>query len=181
MYNIDSVCLFLKSLAIAQQGLYWQPIPHPIMNIATNVHFTLPVDSYNKKGELESVQMPLQKIPHCCLSEIGGFKALYLYAFFPKLALHHPNRTTTYLTDEQQDLWLDGVFLPALYAEHKGEDGLLQHFLASYKTAKANALSHSTERSTYDHKFHLSRQQLLSYFIQPEKLAGVWDRVLTTL
>jgi hypothetical protein len=36
------------------------------------------------------------------------------------------------LTDEQQDLWLDGVFLPALYTEHEGEDKLLQHFPTSY-------------------------------------------------
>src|SRR5271156_396678 len=28
---------------------------------------------------------------------------------------------------------------------------------------------------------HLSRQQLLEYFIQPEKLAGIWERVLATI
>jgi hypothetical protein len=28
---------------------------------------------------------------------------------------------------------------------------------------------------------HLSCQQLLKYFIQPEKLAGIWDRVLVAI
>lgn len=142
------------------------------MNIASNVHFTLPVDCYNDDDELERVQTPLHKIPHCCLGEFGGFEGLHLFAFFPKLALH-PNRTTTFLTDQQQSLWVDGVFLPALYEEYKGEDGLLQDFPASYEAAKANALAHGTERPTYDHQFHLPRQQPIRHFIQPEKLSGL--------
>ena len=73
------------------------------MNIASNVHFTLPVDCYNDDEELERVQTLLYKIPYCCLSEFGGFEGLHLFAFFPKLALH-PNRTTTFLTDQQQSL-----------------------------------------------------------------------------
>jgi hypothetical protein len=71
--------------------------------------------------------------------------------------------------------------LPALYVKHKGEDGLLQHFPASYEAAKATALSHSIERSTYGHELHLSRQQLIRRFIQPEKLSGIWERVLATI
>lgn len=70
------------------------------------------------------------------------------------------------------------MFLSALYAEHEGEEGLLHHFPASYAVAKANSLSHGTERSVYDHEMHISRTQLLKYFVQPEKLAGTWDRVL---
>jgi hypothetical protein len=107
-YDIDSVCLFPTSLALAQQGLCWQPIPHPIMNITTNVHFTLPVDSYNDDSELVQVQKPLHKIPHRCLYEIDGFKALHLFVFPPKLALHL-DRTTMLLTDKQQSLWVDGA------------------------------------------------------------------------
>jgi hypothetical protein len=151
------------------------------MNITTNVHFTLPVDCYNDEGELERVEKSLHDIPHCCLGEFSGFEALHLFAFFPKLALH-PDGTTTFLTDKQQSLWVDSVFLPALYGEYEGEDGLLQHFPGSYETAKANALSHSTEQSTYDHKgLHLPRQQLIRHFIQPEKLSRLWDRVLEAI
>src|SRR5580700_1687040 len=146
------------------------------MNIATDLHLTLPVDSYDEAGVLNSTRKPLHQIPHCCLGSIGGFEGLVLYAYFPNI--QEPDRTTTFLTDDQLSLWVDGVFLPALYAEHEGEDGLLQHFPASYAVAKANALSHGTERSSYDHEMHLSRTQLLKYFIQPEKLAGTWNRVL---
>ena len=103
-----------------------------------------------------------------------------MYAFFPKLALN-PQRTTTFLTDEQQRRWLNGVFLPALYAAHNGEDGLLQHFPASYESAKAAALAQGTEQLARDHEFHLSREQLIQHFIQPEKLSGIWDRVLATV
>jgi hypothetical protein len=122
----------------------------------------------------------IQRQPYCCLGEFSGFEALHLFAFFPKLALH-PDRTTTFLTDKQQSLWVDSVFLPALYGEYEGEDRLLQHFPGSYETAKANALSHGTEQSTYDHGLHLPRQQLIRHFIQPEKLSGLWDRCLKLL
>jgi hypothetical protein len=179
-YDIDSVCIFPTSLAVAQQGLHWQPIPHPIMNIATHVHFTLTVDCYNDEGELERVERPLHKIPHCCLGEFSGFEALHLFAFFPKLVLHS-DWTTTFLTDKQQSLWVDSVFLLALYGEHEGEDGLLQHFLASYDAAKASALAHGTERSIYDHGLHLPHQQSIQHLIQPEKLSRLWERALAAI
>jgi hypothetical protein len=94
-----------------------------------------------------------------------------MYAFFPSIS--HPNQTTTYLTDDLQGLWVDGIFLPALYRAHEGEDGLLQHFPASYAVAQANALSHGTERSTFDSDLQVSRTQLVKYFIQPEKLSKI--------
>jgi len=64
---------------------------------------------------------------------VSGFEDLRLYAFFLQIA--YPNRITIYLTDDLQSLWLDGLFLPALYAEHEGEEGLLQHFPTSHKAA----------------------------------------------
>jgi hypothetical protein len=183
-YDIDSLCLFPTSLAVARQGLFWQPLSHNILNIALDVHFTMPADFYitnkvTKEKRLKNGPRPLHQIVHCCLGTISGFEGLRLYAFFPKIS--HPNRTTTYLRDDEKRLWLDSVFFPALYAEHKGEEGVLQHFPASHKVAQANALSHGTERTVFDHEMHLSRQQLLEYFIQPEKLAGIWERVLATI
>ena len=73
------------------------------------------------------------------------------------------------------------MFLLALYEEYKGEDGHLQHFPASYEAAKANALACSTEQPTYDHEFHLPRQQQIRHFIQPEKLSGLWNWVLRAI
>jgi hypothetical protein len=178
-YDIDSLCLFPTSLAVARKGLFWQPTPHSILNITTNVHFTLPADFYNARQELKHGPRSLHQIVHTCLGIVSGFEDLMLYAFFPRIV--HPNRTTTYLTDDQQSLWLDGLFLPALYAEHKGEDGLLHPFPTSHKVAQANAFSHSAERSSIHQDIHLPRQQLLRCFIQPEKLAGIWDRVLADI
>jgi hypothetical protein len=156
--------MFPTSLGVAKLGLHWQPIPHCIMNIASDLHFTLLVDSYNEKGRLKQEQTPLHKIPHCCLGEFNAFEGLFLYAFFPKLALH-AERKTTFLTDEQQSDWLDSVFLPALYAEHKGEDGLLQHLPTSYESAKATALAHSTEQATCECESQApSRQQVLKHY-----------------
>jgi hypothetical protein len=43
-YDIDGLCLFPTGLGVARQGLFWQPIPHPIMNIASDLYFTLPID-----------------------------------------------------------------------------------------------------------------------------------------
>jgi hypothetical protein len=178
-YDIDSLCLFPTSLAVAHKGLFWQPTPHSMLNIATNVHFTLPADFYNARKELKHGPRSLHQIVHTCLGVVSGFEDLRLYAFFPRIA--HPNLTTTYLTDDLQSLWLDGLFLPALYAEHEGEDGLLHPFPTSHRVAQANAFSHSAERSSIDREMHLSRQQLLKCFIQPEKLAGIWDRVLAAI
>jgi hypothetical protein len=183
-YDIDGLCLFPTSLAVARQGLFWQPLSHNILNIASDLHFTLPADYYvtnkeTKQKRLKNGPRPLHQIVHYCLGIISGFEDLRLYAFFPRIS--HPNRTTTYLTNDQQRLWLNSVFLPALYAEHKGQDGVLQHFPTSYRVAQANALSHSTERTVFDHETHLSRQQLLRYFVQPEKLAGMWERMLATI
>jgi hypothetical protein len=73
------------------------------------------------------------------------------------------------------------VFLPALYGKHKGEDGLLQDFPASHEAAKASALAHGTERSTYDHGLHQARQQSIRHFIQPEKLSGLRERALEAI
>jgi hypothetical protein len=124
-----------------------------------------------KEKRLKNGLRSLHQIVHCCLGTISGFKGLRLYAFFPKIS--HPNRTTTYLRDDEKRLWLDGAFFLALYAEHTGEEGVLQHFPASHKVAQANALSHGTKRTVFDHEMHLSRQQLLEYFIQPKKLARI--------
>ena len=175
MHDIDSLCLFPTSLGVAKQGLFWQPVPHPIMSLKGNIHFTAMANSYIDK-KLVYGQTPLHQIPHCCLGEIAGFNDLLLYAFFPKM--HHPHRTTTYVTEEQQRIWVDKIMLPALYNEHQGEEGLLQHFPSSFDAAKAVALSHGLEKSSYDHEFHLSRQQLIKQFIQPEKLVGIWDQVV---
>jgi hypothetical protein len=110
---------------------------------------------------------------------VSGFKDLRLYAFFPRIA--HLNRMTTYLTDDLQSLWLDSLFLLALYAKHEGKEGLLQPFPTSHEIAQANAFSHTAKRSSIDREMHLSCQQLLKCFIQPEKLAGIWDRVLADI
>ena len=178
-YDIDGLCLFPTSLGVAQQGLYWQPTSHRIMNIASDLHFTLPADAYNAYGGIERVRKPLHQIVHCCLGALGGFEGLLLYAFFPSVL--HPNLKTTYLTNDLQSLWLDGLFLPALYRAHEGEDGLLQHFPASYAVAQANAISHSAERSSFDSDLQVSRTQLLKYFIQPEKLPLIWDYILEAI
>ena len=49
------------------------------MNIVTDVHLTLLVDSYNEVGVFNSTQKPLHQISHCCLGNIGGFESLTLY------------------------------------------------------------------------------------------------------
>jgi hypothetical protein len=106
-YDIDSLCLFPTSLAVARQGLFWQPLSHNILNIALDVHFTMPADFYitnkvTKEKRLKNGPRPLHQIVHCCLGTISGFEGLRLYAFFPKIS--HPNRTTTYLRDDEKRL-----------------------------------------------------------------------------
>ena len=88
-----------------------------------------------------------------------------------------PKRTTTYLTTEQERLWMDGLFLPAVYAEHQGEDGTLQHLPASYDAAKAATLAQGTEKTVHDQAATPTRLRLLRFALQPEKLSGIWTRI----
>jgi len=96
-YDVDSVCLFPSSLAIAQQGLQWIAVLHPIMNITTNVHLTLLVETITNLGAIVQTQTPLHKIPYYCLREFVGFEDLFLFAFFLQLTLQE-NWQTTFLT-----------------------------------------------------------------------------------
>jgi hypothetical protein len=138
-------------------------MPHSILNIATNVHFTLLADFYNVCTELKHRPRSLHQIVHTCLDMVSGFEDLRLYTFFSRIA--HPNLMTTYLTDDLQSLWLDSLFLPILYAEHKDKDRLLHPFSTLYRAAQANAFSYSTEHSSIDHKMYLFCQQLFKCFI----------------
>jgi hypothetical protein len=119
----------------------------------------------------------LHQIVHCCLSVVADLRT---YGCMPS-SQRYPTLTGRLRTDDEKRLWLNSVFLPTLYAEHKGEERVLQHFPASYEVAQANALSHGTERTVFDYEMHISRQQLLNYIIRPEKPAGIWDRVRATI
>ena len=109
-----------------------------------------------------------------------GFEDLYIYAFFPKLVLEE-GQATTFLTAKQEELWLNRAFLPAIAAEYNYKDAVLQHFPASYQSAKADALARSTEKTVYNQGGLPSRQQLLQYMLQPGRLAGIWSRVLAAI
>ena len=82
-YDINGLCLFPTSLAVACQGLFWQPLSHNILNITLDLHFTMPADFYvkdkdTKEKRLKNGPRLLHQIVHCCLGTVSGFEDLRL-------------------------------------------------------------------------------------------------------
>ena len=114
-FDIDSVCCFPDSLAFARKGIQLHPKAHPAINLSADIHFSLSIQAYNSCGDIVTKQRPLHKIPHYCFGTVlGPVYSLQVFIFFPHLHLDKENATTTFLTKEDQQLWLDAILLPAL-------------------------------------------------------------------
>ncbi|KAF1957687.1 hypothetical protein CC80DRAFT_515784 [Byssothecium circinans] len=114
-FDIDSVCCFPSSLAFAWNGINWHPRAYPILNLDADIHFSLTASAYNYRGDLVTKNLPLHKVPHYCFSSVAGsIKSLLIFIFFLELHLESRYEHTTYLSKQDQQLWLDAVLLPAI-------------------------------------------------------------------
>lgn len=173
-FDIDSVCCFPSSLAFAQKGINWFPKSHAFLNIGADIHFGLTVSAYNNRGNLATRSIPLHKIPHCCFGSVIGIGELFIYIFFPELHLESQYKHSTYLSTQDQQLWLDAVFLPALVKTVK-KSNLLQHYPASAHIVSLDATALAAESSA---KKESAREQLLKYVLQAQHLDLLWTCIL---
>lgn len=126
-FDVDSVCAFLSSLAVAQQGLDWFPQQYQPLGIKDNVHLGLHVPALNKKGREIKEWQPLHQIRHLCFGSVVGIRGLVLYFMFPHYnfvrgsagagaAKEKGNRDRTLITREDEVMLIDEIILLALYA-----------------------------------------------------------------
>jgi hypothetical protein len=112
-FDIDSTCCFLTNLVFARRGINWMPRAHPILNLAADIHFGLRVPVYNARGVLTHKYTPLHKIPHYCFGTTIGMDSFVLI-FFPVLYLESDYEHSTYLSEQDEQLWYDAILGPAV-------------------------------------------------------------------
>jgi hypothetical protein len=173
-FDVDSICCFPSSLGVARRGIYWYPKPHAFLNLNADIHFAMRVPAYNSRGDLVEREFPLHHIPHYCFGSVIGMESLLLFVFFPALRLESQYKHTTYLSNNDQELWLDAVLNPAL-TQVIGSSNIVQHYPASAHVAGLDATAVSAESLA---RKQSAREQLLKYALQPQYLDALWECVL---
>ncbi|KAN0089768.1 hypothetical protein V8E51_020028 [Hyaloscypha variabilis] len=132
-FDIDSTCCFPTSLAFARRGINWMPKAHPILNLAADIHFGLQVPKYT----------PFYKIPHYYFSTVVGMDSLSILIFFPALHLESDYKHSTYLSKEDEQLYLDSTAILAegLARKQSARDALLYDYIPEDYEAEAYAAS----------------------------------------
>jgi hypothetical protein len=76
-YDIDSICSFPTSFAVAKLGIQWYPQPHAIFNHTDDVHFSIdiPDNGFTRAncGLRESFS-PRRPLHHVQIIALGGSK-----------------------------------------------------------------------------------------------------------
>ncbi|KAF2177169.1 hypothetical protein K469DRAFT_697471 [Zopfia rhizophila CBS 207.26] len=162
-FDVDSICSFPSSLAIAQQGINWFPKPHPFLNLSADIHFGLKVPAYNGRGDLTKKYVPLHKIPHYCFRSVIGMDLLLIYIFFPTLHIESDYEHSTYLSYQNQQLWYDAVLSPTLKKTIKCSN-ILQHYPASAHVTELDSTMLSAESLTRKESIRAQLLNLTSVF-----------------
>lgn len=141
-FDIDSFLGFAQSLAMARQGLWYQPAPQMRQNMTTDVHLETPTFTTDDEGEAftQSSSM-LRDVPHFLLGRVVGAHDITLHVLFPYMATVREKFVS--LTGEQLSRWLDRIFNPAIHAYCPAH--YTQHVPASYRHALAGSRAHSVE------------------------------------
>ena len=140
-FDIDSVHVFPTSLAVARRGLLYNALPPQMSNLNSNVHLSIQAQYHDSRGKFHCGTLPIHRIPHYCLGRLESWDELSLYILFP--AMYEEGRSTINLTAKNQQLWIDGVLLPAIL-EHLSASHI-QHLPDGYEGAKLDSLAGSIE------------------------------------
>ncbi|KAH6976823.1 hypothetical protein EDB80DRAFT_826657 [Ilyonectria destructans] len=164
-YDIDSICSFPSSLAVAKLGILLVP--------ATGT---------------QQRRRPLHHVPNYCFGRIQGVVDTFIWVFFPALCSHYTHDNPymqTSLPREQYALWYDQILLPAITAAVQ-DPNILQYIPKSRRiaqsTSRARQESISTERldegsANADVLGQGSRSNALSYVLQHRHLEAIWQGV----
>lgn len=174
-FDVDSFLGFASTLALARQGIWYQPAPQMRQNMKTDVHVETNVfpDGSGPEALARSYLAMLKDVPHFLLGRIVGAHDITVHVLFPHLASADTQFVS--LTKEQLTRWLDQVFHPAVYEFCDAH--YTQHLPASYRHALANSKAHQREERSAETASYQA-QQSIGYHLQPEYLDRIWAKVL---
>lgn len=177
-FDIDSFLGFTSSLAMARQGLWYQPAPQMRQNMTTDVHLeTNVLRDGNGPEEIPQLSSALLRdVPHFLLGRVMGAHDIAVHVLFPRITPAQDKFMS--LTQDQHSRWLDQIFHPAVYRYCKAH--YTQHLPASYQHALANSAAHQVEGRKIETASYQAKQAL-GYHLQPEYLNDVWTDILHTI
>jgi hypothetical protein len=156
--DIDSVCGFAQSLGFCAQGFNWYPRPHRVSNITNNLHgIFMPIrrdldadlpDDDPSGTEPAEIPTKISDVQHITLGRVFSGLAIDVFVLFPNLIVHRDKSsqpTSNFLTDEEECIWNDAVFIPSLFECLPST--FSTELPASWHVAVANSLASSTERA----------------------------------
>lgn len=177
-FDIDSFLGFASSLAMARQGLWYQPAPQMRQNMTNDVHLETNIfrDSDDADRPPRASLALLRDVPHFLLGRVEGAHDITVHILFPHLGSRQDKFTS--LTQEQLSRWLDQIFHPAVY--RYCEAHYTQHLPASYRNALADSKAHQVEGRQV-HTASYQAQQSIGYHLQPEYLEPIWTDILSAI
>ncbi|KAG0123463.1 hypothetical protein HOY82DRAFT_544235 [Tuber indicum] len=176
-YDIDSFIAKAKSLSIAKHGIRFQVCPNPLYNLTKDLHLSLPISESLLSGNIRIHNVPIHKIPHFRLGTIFSSFHLPLYVFLPQL-YDFTSSTTTYLTNELLQKWMDIGFLPSLHQYYSAD--ILQHLPVSFESAYEDIYARGRESGIKDmnNNSEMGRRQEIHYFLPEYCLEEVWHNMI---
>ncbi|KAH7111539.1 hypothetical protein EDB81DRAFT_768468 [Dactylonectria macrodidyma] len=187
-YDIDSICSFPSSLAVAKLGIQWYPQAYAIFNHTDDVHLSIDIPSNAQSQETHHQRRPLHHIRNYCLGRIQGLIDTFIWVFFPALCSRHKHANPyiqTCLPKEQYSHWYDQILLPAIIAAVQ-DPNILQYIPKSRRIAQSSSRARqetiSTERlkeenTNIDVLGQGSRSNALSYILQDRHRGAIWQGV----
>ena len=176
-FDVDSIIGFPSSLAIAKRGIRWSPTRMTVSDLQSDLHLqSIPVTYFDPDGLRHQVNRPIHQVPHYTFGRVIGFEDISLYFLFPKR--YRAEQKTSKLRDEDFQLWMDGILLPAIYQSYSSAQ--VQHYPSSYDHSRYNSTARGVE--TLSHRVYpVAREQQLVYSLPPEPLAEIWASICSAV
>ncbi|KAH6952333.1 hypothetical protein BKA56DRAFT_682243 [Ilyonectria sp. MPI-CAGE-AT-0026] len=192
-FDIDSICSFPSSLAVAKLGIQWYPQPYAIFNHTDDVHLSIDIPNtlYQNNSQPQGTHQrrrPLHHIPNYCFGRIQGLIDTFIWVFFPALCPHTTHNNPyiqTCLPKDEYSRWCDQILLPAITAAVQ-DPNILQYIPKSRDIAQSDSRARQENISTEclkevnahtDVLGQGSRSSSLSYVLQHRHLDAIWQGV----
>ncbi|KAL7903984.1 hypothetical protein GGI35DRAFT_484874 [Trichoderma velutinum] len=174
-FDVDSIIGFPSSLSVAKRGIRWSPTRMTVSDLQSDLHLrSFPVTYLDADGVQRQVHRPVHQVPHYTFGRVIGFEDISLYFLFPKL--YRAEQKSSKLRNEDFQLWMDGILLPAIYRCYSSDQ--VQHYPSSYNHSQYNSTARGVESLTQ--QMHpMAREQQLVYCLPPESLGEVWASILS--
>ncbi|CAG9951205.1 unnamed protein product [Clonostachys rosea f. rosea IK726] len=143
-YDIDSICAFPRSLAVAKHGIKWHSAVTIAYSQTEDLHLSLPLPA---EGSSEPVMRPMHEIPNYCFGEILTLPSTYIWLFFPALARESrdPAKRTAIPREIFEEL-TDNILLPAIQEATSASTD--QYYPPSYEAIMADARARREQLQT---------------------------------